>query len=801
MYETQNKKIIAHLAKSDLKSKKMGNLFIIITIVLAAGILMVMGLFPGSLNLENRRLLEGAQDVIYHEVTAEQIKALEQDSRISYMMLDKNGEEMEVDDYIIHQVYYEANSGIIKTIGAAEGKLPQKLNEVMVSREYVEKTGRKPELGMKIRIPSLSGKEEVCVVSGFSKALENSNIYPISRSKAYAERGAGMKDIKYDVLAKIGGSSDMSQDEFLATVRDIGAEAGVPRRLVNENNHYADTLSGGLFTQDNLLIFIIGLIILSAAVMVIYSIFYISITGKTREYGQLRTLGMTKKQVRSFVKREGFLLALRGLPIGLVLGALVSWAIKPGGFSLANTAVMAVITAAIVFLTVLASILKPAGIAAAVSPIEAARYSAYTGDTGKKSTKKLQRKLTPLTLAKMNNSRNRKKSFITSVSLGLSGILFIGAVSFAVSLDLEQYSRQGPYVYGEFVLGTSINAEEVAKNGFAEIQAVSNPLTGKLRAEIEEIPGVKKVLERQSATVRFDYQDVEAQEDTVTGFSKENIGEIKELLQEGTADYQQLLQGNQILIQGNDIAEEIFGWRFQVGDKVTLRYYDGKQKDVWKSRTYEIAGILDHYHENLTDGWFLLPHQVIKKELPDVNLAQDWILSTDETQQAQIEEALSAVVRENARLSMTTLREKEKKDAKAMNLMKTLIVGIVLFITLFSLINLINTLISNFLSQKTELAMLQSIGMTGSQIRGLIMGEGVLLAIGNVAVSLIFGSLLGYGICRILRQMGMHYMIYQFPLLYSLLYIAAVLLIPCLISFIMLHRFKNQSLVDRLREV
>lgn len=801
MYETQNKKIISHLAKSDLKSKKMGNLFIIITIVLAAGILMVMGLFPRSLNLENRRLLSGAQDVIYHEVTKEQIKALEQDDRISYMMLDKNGEEMEVDDYIIHQVYYEENSQDIKTLEAVEGKLPQKMNEVMVSREYVKKTGKEPELGMKIQIPSLSGKEEVCVVSGFSKALENSKIYPISRSKAYAERGKGMKDVDYDVLAKIGGSSDMSQEEFLYTVRDIGTKAGVPRKQVNENNYYVDTLYGGLFTQENLVIFIIGLIILSAAVMVIYSIFYISITGKTRDYGQLRTLGMTKKQVRSFVKREGLLLTLRGLPVGLILGGLISWAIKPMGFSLANTAVMALITAAIVLLTVLVSILKPASLAAAVSPIEAAKYSVYTGDTGKKSTKKLQRKLTPLTLARMNNSRNRKKSFITSVSLGLSGILFIGAVTFATSLDMEKYSRQGEYVYGEFVVGTSINAEEVAKNGFAEIQATSNPLTGELRQEIGKIPGVKKILEKQNATIRYDYEDVEAQEDTVTGFSEENMGEIKELLQEGTADYQQLLRGRQILIRGNDLAEEIFGWRFQVGDKVTLYYYDGKQEDVWKSRTYEIAGILDHYHDELTDGWFLLPQQVIEKELPQVNLAEDWILSTDEAQRDQIEETLSAVVSENAKLSMETLREHEEQDAKAMNLMKAVMMGIVLFITMFSMINLINTLISSFLSQKTELAMLQSIGMTGSQMRSLIMGEGALLAIGNIAVSLIFGSLLGYGICSMLYQMGMHYMLYQFPLLYSLLYVAVVLLVPCLISFIMLRRFKNQSLVDRLREV
>lgn len=800
MYETQNKGIISHLAKSDLKSKKMGNIFVMVTLILAASILMAMGLFQSSWKLETQRLLKNAQDVIYYDVTKEQIKALEQESRISYMMLDKNGEEMEIDDYIIHQVYYDGDTQPIQTIQLEEGKLPEKMNEVMVSKAYVKKIGKKPELGMKISVPFLSGREEVCIVSGFSKELENSNIYPISRSKAYAEQGPGMKDISYDVLAKIGDSSHMSQDEFLYTVRDIAEKAGIPRSQVNENNHYLDTLSEGIFTQDNLIFFIIGAIVLSAAVMVIYSIFYISITGKTRDYGQLRTLGMTKKQVCKFVKKEGLILTARGLPIGLILGGFISWAIKPGGFSLANTAVMAVITSAIVLLTVLVSILKPARIAAAVSPIEAAKYSAYTGDTGRKATKKLQRKITPVTLAKMSNARNRKKSFITSLSLGLAGVLFIGAVTFAVSFDGEMYARQGPYEFGEFVIRASMNLEAVAKNGAAEVQA-NNPLTDSLYQEIMEVPGVRSIREQKAAHIKYDYRDRQQQTDSINPFPKEDVKVLEEMLQEGRVDYEALLKGDKILIHQNDIAEEIFGWKFKVGDKVTLHYYGGKEKNAWNSKTYEIAGIVDGYNVGLSDGWFLLPEEVVRKELPGVNLTDTWIVSSQKNLRQQVEEELDSILDRNAKLSMGTLREREKEGASAMNQMNMLIIALALFITLFALINLINTLISNFLSQKTELAMLQSIGMTGSQAGRLIMGEGVLLAIGNIAISLIFGSVLGYGVCRLINSIGVNYMIYQFPLLFSLLYVAVVLLVPCLISFFMLHSFKKQSLMERLREV
>ena len=141
MYETQNKRVIGHLAKADLKSKKMGNLFIAITIILAASLLMVMGLFSGSVKLDMQRKLVSAQDVIYQNVNKEQIGNLRQDSRISYMTLDKLGQQMEVDDYIIWQVYYDGSSETIKTMELVEGKLPQQEKEVVVSKAYIEKRG------------------------------------------------------------------------------------------------------------------------------------------------------------------------------------------------------------------------------------------------------------------------------------------------------------------------------------------------------------------------------------------------------------------------------------------------------------------------------------------------------------------------------------------------------------------------------------------------------------------------------------------------------------------------------------
>ncbi len=797
MFETQNKNVIRRLAKADLRSKKMGNLFILITLTLAACLLMVMGLFPGTVKVDMQRKLEKAQDVMYMAVNQEQIDALKKDSRLSFLTLDKLGERMEIDDYMIWHVYFDGTADEIQTNGTpAEGKLPEKEDEVLVSESFMKKLGKEARVGEKITVPRLSGKKEVYTVSGFYPEVKNTDLFSIVHSKKYAEAG-GLKDTPYDVLAKVEGASDMTQPEFLQVIRVVAQDAGISRSQVNENNNFLFTLPEGKMTAESVGIGIIGFVILAAGVMVIYSIFYISISGKTREYGQLRTLGMTKKQVKKLVKCQGRILAMQAIPAGLVLGGLISWLIKPNGFSIVNTLAAAVITAAVILLTVLVSVMKPAKMAASISPMEAARYSAYQGDTGKKETKKLQRKITPLSLARMNSVRNRKKTFMTMLSLGIGGILFIAAVTFAVSMDADRYSRQGPYELGEFVIDFSENASETAREGRAELQ-LKNPFNEELKGEIEQIPGVEKVYDLKEAYVKYDYNDQEGRPDLVTPFSESEAKELEGKVEEGDFDYEGLLSGSEILVRNNDQAEEIYGWRFKVGDEVTVHYYDGGKK----TRTYRIGGCVEGYKDGITDGWFLLPEEVVKETLPNVDLSGSWVVKTDPEMTDKVEEQLEGIVEQKPELSMDTLREKKIRDQDVVNEFKLMVVALVMFVVLFSMINLVNTLISNFSSEKMELAMFQSIEMTGSQIRKLVLGEGLVLASGNVVLSLIFGSLLGYGVCRFMNEVGeVNYMVYQFPLLYSLLYIAVVLLVPCIIGLVMICRFRSRTLVERLREI
>ncbi len=65
--------------------------------------------------------------------------------------------------------------------------------------------------------------------------------------------------------------------------------------------------------------FLIGFVTFIGSGIVIYSIFYISVASSIRNYGQLRTIGTTKRQIKKMVYREGKLLAAIAIPIGLLL--------------------------------------------------------------------------------------------------------------------------------------------------------------------------------------------------------------------------------------------------------------------------------------------------------------------------------------------------------------------------------------------------------------------------------------------------------------------------------------------------
>ena len=97
--------------------------------------------------------------------------------------------------------------------------------------------------------------------------------------------------------------------------------------------------------------------------------------------------------------------------------------------------------------------------------------------------------------------------------------------------------------------------------------------------------------------------------------------------------------------------------------------------------------------------------------------------------------------------------------------------------------------------------MLQSIGMGKGQLIKMIQGEGLTLAIYNIFFSLTLGGGLGWLIIYAIRQTGVKYLHWNFPLLYGAGYSLFVIILPLVVSAVAIKMAQNKSIVERLHEV
>lgn len=789
--------MIAQMSKQSMKSSRMRNIFVMVTIVLASALLTAILMFAAGQREQNARQLSHAQQVGYFNLSDSQVETLKADERIAYQIQVKTGTPSEMEGFEIIPYYTSEMSDDIRIGELESGVLPEKENEIAAQGAMLEKMGITPSVGSQVTLEFYDGNTETFTVTGILKGGETAKQFAVFFSKSYAENGSQLKDFPYEVYAKLYGATTMHPEECKEAMYLIGSDAGIERKYVNPSKTFLDSLS--IDTQDIVIYGIVGIVILLACVLVIYGVFYLSVIGKIHQFGQLRTIGMTKKQMKKLVSKEGRRLFLYASPTGILIGAVAGYFIIPSGFSIVNTLIIAVCVFVVTYLITMISVHKPAKIAAAVSPMEALRYTPQ--DTMKKTAnKKMCRSLTPFGLGMMNFSKNRKKAVITMLSLGLGGILFMTAATYISSFNRENYSRQGNFANAEFEIGYSVSAIEADDHGMSGLQA-EKPLDETMVQEIMDIDGVKGVEESKNFGVRFDFpkQDEYDNDDTVYSLTEEDARNLDVYIEEGTADYDKLMSGDYVLVQGNKNVMEIYGWQFQVGDVLTFHYYDGSQM---AEREMTVLGILNEQysfdHPDLI-GWFVMPEQAILDFVSYDTLNSDLLVSTEPEKEAAIGEVLEDMVAERAELTMDTLAERKIRDAQSVSTLFGTISGLAAFIMMFSILSMMNTLITNIVTRKQELAMLESIGMAKGQMQRMLLGESLMLVLATVGVTMTIGTLCGYALSKILYQMGAYYMAFQFPAVYALIYALVLIAVPLTIIFVSMKSFSKEALVERLR--
>lgn len=97
--------------------------------------------------------------------------------------------------------------------------------------------------------------------------------------------------------------------------------------------------------------------------------------------GQLRTIGMTKRQIKCMARREGLRYAFAGIPLGLAAGLLIGFAAYPDGFRIKTAAIYTALIEIAGVVMVNIAIFKPVRVAMNTSPLRAQGILPVTGWT------------------------------------------------------------------------------------------------------------------------------------------------------------------------------------------------------------------------------------------------------------------------------------------------------------------------------------------------------------------------------------------------------------------------------------
>lgn len=782
-----------HLAKKELLARRLSSGLSLAAIAFAATLALTITLYLTGTQIQQEKILGNMQHVMYMDILPEQMQVIGDDERVEmcvpYKPLDT---EFEMDGVKFSLVYYESVPAGIRTYTVSEGRPPEAYNEIVVDKSFMDALGQESVLGKELTL-DLNGRTEPFLISGYTDDAYSMLTHPVRVSQSFAEQSPEMSSVPYTALVRLHDASEMPSATFSTTVYQIALDYGVARANVNINGTFETSLQSG-----NTALYVVVLLAVMIAVacgIVIYSIFYLSVSSSTQRLGQYLTIGMTKKQMRGLIRREGFLLTLLALPVSLVVSAGIAWLILPDGWSMTNYLFLCGITVACATVVVQISVGKPAAVAAKLPPVEALRGNLAEEETTKRH-KSSQDNLTIFRLARIFGNAGGKKWIFTTLSLAFSGILFMTAATWMASWDDEAYSRQNGFQDNEYHISYLYDHSYPKTYGTTEMQLTGH-LSGELYQQISAIPHVEHVAVEHSAFANISYQGASFLQSfyPLTADSEEYFS----LEAEGNNSYDYLSEHDGILITNSTFSESINGIDFQPGDTVTLHYFDGEERSV----ELEIAAVSEEYVDTGNDRpTFCMADTTMQKLWNGMNTASMFYITADNYTEygAAVEEEIRSIVEQYDDLSLWTLREQSLEDSSAIRQQKQQIYGISILLILFSIFNLINTVISGFATRKREFSVLESLGMEQRQLRKMLFCESIIQMLPSVILTFSIGTLAGFALIQFLRQSAT-YLQYTFPIIAAIFYLLALFGLPLILTAGCLRTQEKIPLIERIRYV
>ena len=537
----------------------------------------------------------------------------------------------------------------------------------------------------------------------------------------------------------------------------------------------------------------------------------------------LKTIGTTGKQIKQMIRWQAAVLSCIGIPVGLAAGYFIGCGLVPlileqsiysgGQFTTSANPLIFAGSTVFALITVAISTGKPGRIAAGVSPVEAVRYTEQRKERPKKRRKsRYGAKISGMAFANMG--RNKKRTALVVLSMALSLVLFNTVYTFSLGFDMDKFLSR--FVDTDYLIA---HADYFSYQYGGPEQSLSESM---IRA-VQEQPGFEQG-GRLFANIRdaeyFTVEDNENQQVVNRGHDNNPMAAVYgledlplERLQvlEGAIDVEKLRSGDYILegIMLNDQDEPYWNSsHFSVGDKVVLHNRKGTgataMENEYTTREFTVmAKVAVKYFTNSCgvsyDYTYYLPANVYQ-EMTAVPGVMSYVYNVSDTEEAQMDAFLEAYTGNIEPVMNYSSKSTRVKEFEGMRNMILIVGGLLSFIIgLIGILNFVNSMLTSIITRRREFAMLQSIGMTGGQLRKMLMLEGLFYTAAAGAAALVLGILFSAVIVKAIA-VNLWFFSYQFTILPLVLVVPVLLVIGVLLPLLVLRTVSRQSIVERLRE-
>ena len=828
------------------------------------------------INFETRE--KGNFHVAYYNVPKSEISTFENNRKIETVNLTQNIGYAKIDSQNEYKPYVYIKSFTNKSlenlsIKLVEGRLPQNENEIVIPTHLktngrvflnvgdtitldigkrVDSTGNELNQFNPYQLDEESNMPTEKIIESTEKTYKIVGIIERPASNIEDYSAPGYTFITYLDENKISGNVDVYarytkegiKDRYKITANILG---------VDENLFEKFNLDDYELTQDELkqyneqmekvkyqvdvnsyligletdplgvssvggLVYVVGIvigIIVFTSVFCIKNSFDISITEKTKQYGMLRSIGATKKQIKRNVFYEATILGCIGIPLGILLGILASIilviisnyflgdALSRGlklEFAFSYLAIIIAIVLGI--LTIYFSALKSAIRASKVSPIDSIRNS---GDIKIKSknfrTSKIIKKVFGIggEISYKNLKRNKKKYRTTVISIVVSVFIFVALSSF-MSMAFESVKNELKIADYNISISTH-DFDENSYKKFIETTQLDN---------IENYTILRQTgFEMKNSNLKFNKELIEFLNLSNTEAEQNNCLSINVL---GKEQYNKYIAN--LGLKYDEIKDKAILFNYRMANK----YDEEKNKQIYKNmkvfdcsvgdkiigfvgndenKTYEfeigaISSEIPFGHQDYYEEKLILSDELFDK-IASTRAVQIYYKSSNADKlQDNIDELLKG---ENYNLNNID------EDVRTMNnlfkLIGIFLYGFIIVISLIGITNIFNTITTNMELRKQEFAMLKSVGMTNKEFKRMIRLESTFMGIKSLLWGLPIGIALSYLIYHFLQEeSGLPY---KLPIIAILITVVAVFLLITSLMRYSMNKINKQNTIETIR--